>query len=217
MEFKINILLQNFENSIKSMENRVNNIINGTEGEMVWILNYPAIYTCGASENKSDLLNNSRFPIFKTNRGGKYTYHGPGQRIIYLMINLNQRDRDIKEYVNLIEKIIINILKRFGINGIINNHHHGVFIEKDDGKSYKIASIGVKFKKWISYHGFSFNLNPNLEHYNGINPCGLNNKSVTSLSDIGIEIDKETFDDIAIEEINNVFKAKRCIRNISNS
>ena len=122
------------------------------------------------------------------------------------MINLNQRDRDIKEYVNLIEKIIINILKKFGINGIINNHHHGVFIKKDDGKLYKIASIGVKFKKWISYHGFSFNLNPNLEHYNGINPCGLNNKSITSLSDIGIEIDKETFDDIAIEEINNVFK-----------
>ena len=205
MEFKIDTLPQDFNSSIKSMEIRVDSIINQTEDEMAWILNYPAIYTCGASENKNDLLDHSKLPIFKTNRGGKYTYHGPGQRIIYLMINLNQRNRDIREFVKLIENIILKILERLGINGIIDHKHHGIFIKKDDGNLYKIASIGVKFKKWVSYHGFSFNLNPDLEHYSGINPCGLNNKNVTSLSDIGIEVDNETFDDITIEEINNTF------------
>ena len=205
MEFKIDTFPQDFNSSIKSMEKRVDSIINQTEDEMAWILNYPAIYTCGASENKNDLLDNSKLPILKTNRGGKYTYHGPGQRIIYLMINLNQRNRDIRGFVKLIENIILKILKRVGINGIIDHKHHGIFIKKDDGNLYKIASIGVKFKKWVSYHGFSFNLNPDLEHYSGINPCGLKNKNVTSLSDIGIEVDNETFDDIAIEEINNTF------------
>ena len=205
MEFKIDTLPQDFNTSIKFMEKRVENIIDQTEGEMTWILNYPAIYTCGASENENDLLNNDRFPIFKTNRGGKYTYHGPGQKVIYLMINLNQRNKDVREFVTLIENIILKILKRFGVNGVLDHKHHGIFIRKDDGNLYKIASIGVKFKKWVSYHGFSFNLNPDLEHYSGINPCGLNNKNVTSLSDIGIEVDNKTFDDIAIEEINNVF------------
>ena len=205
MEFKIDTLPQDFKRSIQSMEKRVNNIIDQTEGEMTWLLNYPPIYTCGSSENDNDLLDNSKFPIFKTNRGGKYTYHGPGQRIIYLMIDLNQRNKDIKEFMKLIENIILKILKRFGVNGVLNHEHHGIFIKKDDGNLYKIASIGVKFNKWVSYHGFSFNLNPNLEHYSGINPCGLDNKNVTSLSDIGIEFDKEIFDDIIIEEINNAF------------
>ena len=205
MEFKINILPQNFENSIRSMENRVNNIINGTEGEMVWILNYPAIYTCGASENKNDLLDNSRFPIFKTNRGGKYTYHGPGQRIVYLMIDLNKRRRDIGNFVKLVEKTIMMTLQTFDLNVIVKNAHHGVFIRKNDNKLYKIASIGLKFKRWVSYHGFSFNINPDLEHYTGINPCGLKNNTVTSLKDLGIEIDQEEFDDIIIQEINNSF------------
>ena len=205
MEFKIDTLSQDFNTSIQFMEKRVNDIIDQTKGEMTWILNYPAIYTCGISKNDNDLLDNSKFPIFKTNRGGKYTYHGPGQRIIYLMIDLNQRHKDIKEFVKLIENIILKILKRFGVNGVLSHEHHGIFIKKDDGNLYKIASIGVKFKKWVSYHGFSFNLNPNLEHYSGINPCGLDNKNVTSLSDIGIEFDKEIFDDIIIEEINNVF------------
>ncbi len=110
MEFKIDRLPQDFNNSIQFMEKRVNNIIEKAEGEMAWILNYPAIYTCGASENKNDLLDDTKFPIFKTNRGGKYTYHGPGQKIIYLMINLNQRNKDVREFVILIESIILNIL-----------------------------------------------------------------------------------------------------------
>jgi len=206
MEFKINTFPQDFNTSIQFMEKRVNKIIQQTEGEMTWILNYPAIYTCGASKNKNDLLDNSKFPVFKTNRGGKYTYHGPGQRIIYLMINLNQRNKNVREFVELIEMINLNILKRFEINGILNDKYHGVFIKKDDGNLYKIASIGLKFKKWVSYHGFSFNLNPNLEHYKGINPCGLNSKNVTSLFDLGIDVDDKIFDSIVIEEINNIFK-----------
>ena len=125
------------------------------------------------------------------------------------MVDLNQRNKDIKEFIKLIENIILKILKRFGVNGVLNHKHHGIFIKKDDGNLYKIASIGVKFKKWASYHGFSFNLNPNLEHYSGINPCGLDNKNVTSLADIGIKFDKEMFDDIVIEEIQNVLDERK--------
>ena len=205
MEFKIDTQPQEFNSSIKFMEERVNSIINNNEGEMTWILNYPSLYTCGIRENPNDLLDKEKFPIFKTDRGGKYTYHGPGQRVIYLMIDLNQRNKDVREFVQLIESLILKILKSFGINGIINNKHHGVFIKKDDGNLYKIASIGLKFKKWVSYHGFSFNLNPNLRHYNGINPCGLSSKIVTSLHDIGMEIDNNLFDNITIKEIDNIF------------
>ena len=205
MEFKIETLPQDFNKSIKTMEKRVSNIIAQTQEEMAWILDYPAIYTCGASENKSDLLENSKFPIFKTNRGGKYTYHGPGQRIIYLMIDLNRRNKDIRKFIRSIEDLILRILNRLGIDGILDESHHGVFVKKDDGNIYKIASIGLKFKKWVSYHGFSLNINPNLNHYSGINPCGLNSKNITSLSDIGINIDNNIFDAIAMEEIDKIF------------
>ena len=205
MEFKIDTLPQDFNKSIKSMEKRVSNIISRTQEEMTWILDYPAIYTSGSSENKNDLLDHSKFPVFKTNRGGKYTYHGPGQRIVYLMIDLNRRNKDIRKFIRLIENVILKVLDRLGIEGVLDDSHHGVFVKKDDGNIYKIASIGVKFKKWVSYHGFSFNINPNLEHYYGINPCGLNNKNMTSLSDIGIKIDNNKFDDIVMKEINNLF------------
>ncbi len=205
MEFKTEILPQDFNESIKSMEKRVNHIIGHSQGEMAWILDYPAIYTCGASENNNDLLDSSKFPVFKTNRGGKYTYHGPGQRVIYLMIDLNQRNKDIRKFLRSIENIILRILARFETKGILDDRHHGVFVKKDDGNLYKIASIGMKFKKWVSYHGFSFNINPNLEHYSGIKPCGLNKGNMTSLSDIGIKIGNNEFDAIVIEEINSIF------------
>jgi lipoyl(octanoyl) transferase len=205
MEYKIDISPQDFKASIEIMENRVKDITKKDKDELVWLLNYPSMYTCGAKNNDKDLINKNIFPVFQTNRGGKYTYHGPGQRIVYLMIDQNKRQRDIRNFVELVEKTIIMTLQRFGLNGIVRNTHHGVFIRKNDNKLYKIASIGLKFKRWVSYHGFSFNINPDLEHYIGINPCGLKSNTVTSLKDLGIEIDREEFDDIVIQEINNTF------------
>ena len=205
MKLKIDKNPQDFNQSITIMENHVNGMIHKEKDELIWLLNYPSIYTCGASDSEKDLLDDKMFPVFRTSRGGKYTYHGPGQRVVYLMIELKKRNKGIKEFIKIVEYIIINILNRFNLQGVQDNEHHGIFIRKKNDKLYKIASVGMKFKKWITYHGFSININPNLSHYKGIKPCGLNSNAVTSLEDLGIEIDQEEFDDIVIQEINNTF------------
>ena len=205
MELKISTNPQDYLECLKNMENRVNQIIENKSDELVWMLNHPTIYTSGSNDNKDDLLDSQSFPVIQTNRGGKYTYHGPGQRVVYLMLNLNNRTKDIKKFVSSIESIIINTLKTFNIEGISLTKHHGVFVKKIDNKYYKIASIGLKFKKWVTYHGFSININPNLSHYKGIRPCGLDNKYVTSFYDLGFDIDIEDFDDILVKNIFDTF------------
>ena len=205
MELKISTNPQDYLECLKNMENRVNQIIENKSDELVWMLNHPTIYTSGSKDNKDDLLDSQSFPVIQTNRGGKYTYHGPGQRVVYLMLNLNNRTKDIKKFVSSIESIIINTLKTFNIEGISLNKHHGVFVKKIDNKYYKIASIGLKFKKWVTYHGFSININPNLSHYKGIRPCGLDGEYVTSFYDLGFDIDIEDFDDILVKNIFDTF------------
>ncbi len=205
MELKISTNPQDYLECLKNMENRVSQIIENKSDELVWMLNHPTIYTSGSKDNKDDLLDSHSFPVIQTNRGGKYTYHGPGQRVVYLMLNLNNRTKDIKKFVSSIESIIINTLKTFNIEGISLTKHHGVFVKKIDNKYYKIASIGLKFKKWVTYHGFSININPNLSHYKGIRPCGLDSECVTSLYDLGFDIDIEDFDDILVKNIFDTF------------
>ena len=185
MEIKIDNSAQDYLKSLKYMENRVNEIIKNQNDELVWLLSHPAIYTSGSTDHKSDLLNNNKIPVIKTNRGGKYTYHGPGQRVVYLMINLNNRKKDIKFFVNQLEKLIIEILSNFHIVAEAIPDHHGVFVKKDNGQLYKIASIGLKVKKWVTYHGFSINVNNNLEDYKKIIPCGLDNNKITSIKNEG--------------------------------
>ena len=184
MEIKIDNSAQDYLKSLKYMENRVNEIIKNQNDELVWLLSHPAIYTSGSTDHKSDLLNNNKIPVIKTNRGGKYTYHGPGQRVVYLLINLNNRKKDIKFFVNQIEKLIIEILYNFHIVAEAIPDHHGVFVKKDNGQLYKIASIGLKVKKWVTYHGFSININNKLDKYNAIIPCGIDNRGVTNLKTI---------------------------------
>ena len=206
MELKISTNPQDYLECLKNMENRVNQIIENKSDELVWMLNHPTIYTSGSNDNKDDLLDSQSFPVIQTNRGGKYTYHGPGQRVVYLMLNLNNRTKDIKKFVSSIESIIINTLKTFNIEGISLTKHHGVFVKKKiDNKYYKIASIGLKFKKWVTYHGFSININPNLSHYKGIRPCGLDSEYVTSFYDLGFDIDIEDFDDILVKNMFDTF------------
>ncbi len=194
MEIKIDKSAQDYLKSLKYMENRVNEIIKNQNDELAWLLSHPAIYTSGSTDHKSDLLNNNKIPVIKTNRGGKYTYHGPGQRVVYLMINLNNRKKDIKFFVNQLEKLIIEILSNFHIVAEAIPDHHGVFVKKDNGQLYKIASIGLKVKKWVTYHGFSININPDLSHYEGIRPCGMSSKFVTSFSDLGYNIKSKEID-----------------------
>ena len=199
MRWKISNELENYDSSIKFMESEILNIANDELDDLIWLLEYPALYTAGLSAKSNDLLNKNKFPLHLSKRGGKYTYHGPGQRIVYPMINLNKKTKDISKFVLDLETIIIGILNDIGIEGKRDINYHGIFVKKDNGQDYKIASIGCRFKNWISYHGFSINHNPQLEHYSGINPCGLSNKYVTSIDDLGINISKNDLD-IAIKE-----------------
>ena len=204
MEFKISKELEDYRNSINFMDSHINNMISNKKEDLIWLLEYPNIYTYGPLSKKKDLLEPKKFPVIPSERGGQYTYHGPGQRVVYLMINLKEKSRDIKKFIFLIENIIIESLSRIGLKAETSNEHHGIFIEKKN-ELYKIASIGMKFKKWISFHGFSLNIDPDLENYKGIRPCGLNNNLVTSIKNEGITIEKKIIDDILIDEIKNHF------------
>ena len=185
------------------MESEVLNIANNELDDLIWLLEYPALYTAGLTSESKDLLNKNKLPVHISKRGGKYTYHGPGQRIVYPMVNLNKKTKDVSKFVLDLETIIIRILNDIGIEGKKDKDHHGIFVRKNDGRNYKIASIGCRFKNWVSYHGFSINHNPQLEHYSGINPCGLSNKDVTSIQDLKIDVSKSDLD-IAIKE--NILK-----------
>ena len=184
--------------SIKFMEKKVQNILTKNEKEMIWFLNHDHIYTCGTSSNKNEILSKSNIPIIKTNRGGKTTYHGPGQRVVYLMINLNKRKKDIRKFVSLIEKSTIEFLDNLGVEAKTFPNRIGIWAIKSNQKKFKkekkIAAVGLRIKKWITYHGMSFNINPNLSYYNNINACGLKNYSSTSLSDLNINLSRDEFD-----------------------
>ena len=199
MRWKISNSLEDYDSTINFMESEIIKIFNNQLDDLTWLLEYPSLYTAGLTSNPVDLLEKDRFPVHQSKRGGKYTYHGPGQRVVYPLINLNKREKDIGKYISNLETVIIGTLRHIGIKGETNKDHHGIFVRKKNNQSYKIASIGCRFKNWISYHGFSINLNPKLEHYNGINPCGLDNKNVTSIEDLGKNVTKTELD-IAIKE-----------------
>ncbi len=184
--------------AINFMETKVENILNKNHNEMIWFLNHNHIYTCGTSSKKDEIINKTNTPIIKTNRGGKTTYHGPGQRIVYLMIDLNKRKKDIRKFVGMIEDSIIELLDKLGIESETYNERVGIWIPKSIknqfDKERKIAAIGVRIKKWITYHGLSFNINPDMHNYDFIKACGLDNFKNTSLKELGIHIKEKKFD-----------------------
>ena len=186
--------------AINFMEAKVENILAGNHKEMIWFLNHDHIYTCGTSSKKTEIVNITNIPIIKTNRGGKTTYHGPGQRIVYLMINLNNRRKDIRKFVILIEETIIELLEELGIESKTYKERVGIWIPQSSKNQFekerKIAAIGIRVKKWITYHGLSFNINPNLNYYNNINACGLKNYNATSLYDLKIKLSSNKFDNL---------------------
>ena len=193
IEWKISNDPVEYNFAILEMNKRVLEIKKNYANEMIWLLEHNSIFTAGTSAKKED-LKNSKVNFQYTGRGGQWTWHGPGQRVVYLMINLNNRKKDIKFFVNQIEKLIIEILNNFHIVAEAIPDHHGVFVKKDNGQLYKIASIGLKVKKWVTYHGFSININPDLSHYEGIKPCGMSSKFVTSFSDLGYNIKSKEID-----------------------
>ena len=200
---------QNIEyfDALNFMEKKVDKILNNKENEMLWFLNHHHVYTCGTSANRNEILSKTNIPILQTNRGGKTTYHGPGQRIVYCMINLNKRKKDIRKFVNIIENSVISLLKEFGIEATTFSDRIGIWVIKSQGnilsKEKKIGAIGLRIRKWITYHGLSFNINPDLKFYENINACGLKNYTSTSLKDLCINLSNKEFDKIINKNFNN--------------
>ena len=170
--------------SMSILEQRVKDVLLGNKKELLWIIEHNHVYTAGTSSRKQDLLDNS-IQLIKTNRGGKYTYHGPGQKVVYFVLNLNKRGKDIRELIRKIENCIIKILSEYNIKSYADKKNIGIWVG-DEKNSEKIAAIGIKVKKWIAYHGFSLNVSNDLNKYDSIIPCGIKNKGVTSLKKLGV-------------------------------
>ena len=182
IEIKRSIKPVNYLDAIKFLEDRVVEINNNQANELIWILEHPSTFTAGPSSNKRDILDKS-IDIIKTSRGGKITWHGPGQLICYLVINLNNRKRDIRKFVNIIENSIIHSLKSFGIECFSDRKNIGIW-SKLNNKDKKVGAIGIKVKRWIAYHGFSININNDISNYQKIVPCGIKDKGIATLKEI---------------------------------
>jgi lipoyl(octanoyl) transferase len=180
IEVKISNKAVDYLKSIKILEKRVKDVHEGKKGELVWILEHSPIYTAGTSSREDDLID-KRINVIKTNRGGKHTYHGPGQKVVYFVLNLNKRKKNIRSLVNKIEKCIVNVLNEYNLKSYPDRKNIGIWIENK-----KIAAIGIRVKKWIAYHGFALNVCNDLNVYKKIVPCGIANKSITNLKENGI-------------------------------
>ena len=181
IEVKISNKRVNYKKAMYILEKRVENVKKGLKKEFIWILEHPTTFTGGIRSKESEILD-KRIKVVKTNRGGKITLHNPGQRIVYFVINLNERKKDIRLFINTIEKSIIEVLKKYNIKAYSDRKNIGIWV-----KNKKISAIGVRVKNWIAYHGCSININNNLSDYKKIVPCGLNNKMVTSFKDLGFQ------------------------------
>ena len=189
-----------YSKAITFLENRIDNILKNKEPELIWILEHPPIYTGGSGYNNSEILDKS-INLYKTNRGGKITYHGPGQIIFYFVINLNKRGKDIRNLINKIEKTIIESIKSYKINTTTDRKNIGIWVEHNK-KIKKIAAIGIRVKKWVAYHGFSINVSVDLKKYEKIIPCGIKDKGLTNL----ISIKKQSYKGLKNKLIKNFIK-----------
>ena len=204
-EWKISTQPVEYLDAVKFMEERVNDIIHKDAPELVWLLEHPPLYTAGTSAVESDLLTPSRFPVYKTGRGGQYTYHGPGQRIAYTVLNLNKRKRDVRLFVHNLEQWIINTLKHFNISGERRTDRIGIWVEREGKREDKIAAVGIRIRHWVTFHGISINISPQLEHFSGIVPCGVQNHGVTSCEDLGINVTTEDIDNALYKSFEEIF------------
>ena len=202
IEVKNSIKPIDYLQSIKVLEKRVHDVFSGKKDEFLWVLEHNSVYTAGTSANKKDLLDKN-LPVIKTNRGGKYTLHSPGQKVVYFVLNLNKRERDIRKLVSKIESCIIQTLKEYKIESYNDSKNIGIWVNKQKN-SKKIAAIGIRVKKWVAYHGFSLNVCNDLSKYKGIIPCGIKDRGITSLKDMGIKNCKN-IEEIIIKKFLNTF------------
>jgi lipoyl(octanoyl) transferase len=186
IEWRTSAGLMPYADAVAAMEARVAAIGGGTAPELVWLVEHPPLYTAGTSARAADLIEPDLFPVHRSGRGGQYTYHGPGQRVAYVMLDLKRRGGDIRRYVHTLEDWLIGALARFGIAGERRAGRVGIWVAGADGKEDKIAAIGVRVRQWVSYHGVALNVAPDLAHYRGIVPCGVSGHGVTSLAALGV-------------------------------
>jgi len=194
--------------AVGMMEARAAAIAGGEAPELVWLLEHPPLYTAGVSSKDADLLEPGRFPVHRTGRGGQFTYHGPGQRVAYVMLDLNRRGRDVRAFVRGLEQWIIGALGEFGVPADVREGRVGVWVERKGpgwSREDKIAAIGVKVRKWVSFHGISLNVEPDLTHFTGIVPCGIQEHGVTSLVDLGVPATMDEADEALRISFHRVF------------
>ncbi|GLO71425.1 octanoyltransferase [Phaeobacter inhibens] len=203
--------LTGYDEAVAFMEDRAAGIAAGTQEECIWLVEHPPLYTAGTSAQPEDLTDPDRFPVYPSKRGGQYTYHGPGQRVIYIMLDVAKRGRDVRCFVRQLERWVILALDRFNVTGHIRDGRVGVWVERDDkplranGEKTedKIAAIGIRLRKWVSFHGISINVEPDLSHFDGIVPCGITEFGVTSLVDLGLPVTM-TDVDVALKQCFDV-------------
>jgi len=200
-----------YPEAVAAMEARAAAIAEGGAGELVWLLEHPPLYTAGVSAKPADLIDPDRFPVFESGRGGQFTYHGPGQRVAYVMLDLTKRGRDVRAFVTALEAWVIGALDAFNVKGEIREGRVGVWVERRragaPAREDKIAAIGVKLRKWVSFHGVSLNVEPDLSHFGGIVPCGVTEHGVTSLVDLGLPVTMDEADAALKASFRHVFGA----------
>jgi len=204
-----------YPETLAAMETRAAAIADGTAPEAIWLLEHPPLYTAGTSAKPADLTDPHRFPVYSAGRGGQYTYHGPGQRVAYVMLDLNHRGRDVRQFVCSLENWVIGTLAEFNVTGMRRAGRVGVWVTRPDrppnrdGTPHeaKIAAIGVKLRRWVSFHGLSINVEPDLSHFDGIVPCGLRDHGVTSLVDLGLPVTMADLDTALKRSFTRAFAA----------
>jgi lipoyl(octanoyl) transferase len=207
VEWIISSGLTNFRDAETWMEQRATEIAEGKAAECIWLVEHPPLYTAGTSARVIDLKDPDRFPVFETRRGGQYTYHGPGQRVAYVMLDVGARGRDVRRFVEQLETWVIATLDQFNVRGEIRPGRVGVWVQRPEKpltqtgqiSEDKVAAIGIRLRKWISFHGLSINVEPDLSHFSGIVPCGISDYGVTSLIDLGLPVTMADVD-VALQE-----------------
>ena len=206
IEWRITPGLSPYPPVLAEMEARAAAIRAGEAPELCWLLEHPPLYTAGTSARDEDLLTPDRLPVFRTGRGGQYTYHGPGQRIGYVMLDLQRRGPDLRVYIWRLEEWLIRTLARFGVEGERREGRIGIWVVKPDGAEAKIGALGVRVRRWVTYHGVAINLDPDLGHFGGIVPCGISRFGVTSLADLGLTTTMQELDAALMATFEQVFR-----------
>jgi len=205
--------LTGYDHALAAMEARASAIAEGRADEAIWLVEHPPLYTAGTSARREDLVDPDRFPVHEALRGGQYTYHGPGQRVVYTMLNVGRRGRDVRRFVQDLESWVIATLDEFGVKGELRDGRVGVWVVRPDRRPAangapredKIAAIGIRLRKWVSFHGLSINVEPDLSHFDGIVPCGIRDHGVTSLVDLGLPVSMADLDAALARTFGQVF------------